>query len=384
MKKVKWVLSIVLFSFSSLSFAQDFWRKSDFPVSYNHSIMSVDAKNDLVVVSTDLGLAISTDAGENWLSTEISQSCYSVAISKEGFVFALGYDGVMYRSVDSGKTWVDNKDLFYNSKIVCDNDGVLYLCNYLSFYRSTNSGETWTEKNNNGISSAGKSPWNIDVNRNGILIALTDAGLYKSTDKANSWTKISNLSATNIAINSLGYIYADKYSEEPYYYSNILYRSTDNGVTWTELREWYGSFIYINPIDDAIVLADFNYTNNYFISNDYGLNWNTVTFQRSPKFIAYNGSDKYYMGTNDIGIFRSGSLTGPWQSFIKGFPGSFSSVSTLLCHQGVIFAGAKTFGLYHSTDNGGSFNKILPGVPSEYFSVDKLSTTSNGIFICDI
>ena len=90
------------------------------------------------------------------------------------------------------------------------------------------------------------------------------------------------------------------------------------------------------------------------------------------------------MGTNDIGIFRSGSLTGPWQSFIKGFPGSFSSVSTLLCHQGVIFAGAKTFGLYHSTDNGGSFNKILPGVPSEYFSVDKLSTTSNGIFICDI
>ncbi len=212
----------------------------------------------------------------------------------------------------------------------------------------------------------------INISSNGTLVATTSAGVYKSTNNADSWFPIRSIGAGNLAINSVGYVYADIYREDPYLSIDTLYRTTNNGVSWESLRLWRGLMIFINPLDDAVVLTDYNYYENYWLSTNHGVTWTSISTEKSPVCMSYNDNGNYFMGTYGVGIFKSNSLTGSWQPSNTGFPGSVTKVSSIISNSGKLFAGTSSFGIFSSTDNGNSFTKISP------IHTDKLAVTSNG------
>jgi hypothetical protein len=299
---------------------QIFGQQSNFLSPLNDDILSIASQNNIVIASSyQNGLFVSTNSGDNWFKTDptISFQPYeSVSVSDSGYLFALGFDGYLYRSTDTGSTWFLCSNLtFYNGpEILTDyNSGFIYISSHLGIYRSTDEGGTWSEKNN-GLIVGGSSPFTrFALSNNGIVVASTPSGVFKSTDNSNTWIRLSFMGATVVAVNSLGYIFADKYSEDPYFYSDTLYRSTDNGINWSKLNQQVSTLIFINPFDDAIVTTLYNYTQNYSLSTDNGISWDTIFSEKSPQCMTYNGSNNYFMGTSGAGIFKSNSLNGPWQ-----------------------------------------------------------------------
>ena len=312
MKKLLYPLVV---SFTFIINVQNFGQQSNFLSPYNDEILSIASKNNLVIASSyQNGLFVSTNSGDNWFQTNptISFQPYeSVSVSDSGYLFALGFDGYLYRSTDTASTWFLCSNItFYNGpEILTDyNTGFIYISSHLGIYRSTDEGGTWSEKNN-GLIVGGSSPFTrIALSNNGILVASTPSGVFKSTDNSNTWIRLSLMGATVIAVNSLGYIFADKYSEDPYFYSDTLYRSTDNGINWTKLNQQVSTLIFVNPVDDAIVTTLYNYTQNYSLSTDNGISWDTIFSEKSPQCMSYNGSNNYFMGTSGAGIFKSNSL----------------------------------------------------------------------------
>lgn len=317
---MKKLLYLLVICFTLIIWPQNFGQQSNFLSPTNDDILSIASKNNLVIASSyQHGLFISTNSGDNWFQTNptISYQPYeSVSVSDSGYLFALGFDGYVYKSTDTGNTWFPCSNItFYNGpEILTDyNTGYIYISSHLGIYRSTDEGGTWSEKNN-GLVVGGSSPFTrIALSNNGILVASTPSGVFESTNNSNTWTRVSFMGATVVAVNSLGYIFADKYSEDPYFYSDTLYRSTDNGMSWIKLNQQVSTLIFINPADDAIVTSLYNYTQNYSLSTDNGINWEIIFSEKSPQCMSYNVSNIYFMGTSGAGIFKSNSLNGPWQ-----------------------------------------------------------------------
>ncbi len=376
------ILAFLFLIFSTSLVAQNFWQQSNFPSFYDGEVTSIASKNELVLASSyQDGLAISTDTGENWFATsptENFQPYSAVAITNSGYLFAVGGSGgYLYRSTDIGITWsqcAGIQSLYNGPDITIGNNENIYVSSYQGVHRSTDFGNTWTLQNN-GLIIGGSSPFvHINSTSNGNLVAATPSGIFKSTNNADSWFTISSIGAVNVAINSLGYVYSNRYREDPYYSTDTLYRTTNNGVSWQKLDREVHSFVFINPVDQAIVLGDYSYIKHYSISTDYGITWSDFSIDGSPINMSYNENGNYFVGTNDVGILKTNTLTGSWQPSNTGFPGSVTKVSSVISNSGKISAGTSTFGLFSSIDNGNSFTKIYPGLNS----INKLSVTSNG------
>lgn len=367
------VLYYALFSFNSLS--QDFWRQAEFPAFVESSIADLSSKDQICLAAAYTnGLVLSTNSGEHWFSVGQIMSG-EVAISNNGYLFAAGINGNLYRSTDIGNTWQEYQGLTLaqGSKIIVSPNGYLYFASYQAVFRSTNFGDTWAEQNN-GLVMGGESPSpRLNISKSGILILATPSGLFKSTNNAESWSRVSFFSATRVAINSLGHIFANKYRYNPYLNIDSLYRSTDNGISWQPLR-WWSGMIFIDPISEAIVTANYSYTQNYFISYDNGNTWSTVPFEVAPSVISYNGNGTYFQLVEGLGIFKSNSIGGPWQPCNKGFPGGVTKITSILYQNRALYTATEKFGLYLSSNDGLTFGKLFPGLSSS----KKIVNTSNG------
>ena len=254
-------ISLLFFILPITVSAQNFWQQSVFPSFYSGEILDIDAMNNIVLASSyQDGLAISTDTGENWFATSF-QPGSGVAITNSGYLFALGPGSYLYRSTDIGTNWTICTNIQFSNalKIVVSESGYLYIACFQGVYRSTDSGDTWTLQNS-GLVIEGSSHYaKINISSNGTLVATTSSGVYKSTNNADSWFPIRSVGAGNLAVNSVGYVYADIYRGDPYLSIDTLYRTTNNGVSWEALKPWRGLLIFINPTDDTIVLSDYNY-----------------------------------------------------------------------------------------------------------------------------
>ena len=136
----------------------------------------------------------------------------------------------IFKSVDSGKTWVESDEGFphesYTSvhEIVIDpNDtSVIYAgtTEYESFtgigvFKSTDSGKTWSDIND-GLGNLNVRAIIINPEDSSTLLSGTKGGIYKSSNGGESWSKVASTTTTDIE-----YVLTSP---------NVVYASTNDGV----------------------------------------------------------------------------------------------------------------------------------------------------------
>lgn len=223
-------------------------------------------------------------------------------------------------------------------------------------YRSIDSGATWVQTNN-GINIFYV---NALISNGGYFFAGLDyVGIYRSSDNGGSWVQINN-GLTNLHIKD--FIVKDSYLFAGTYGGGI-YRSDDNGANWGQVN---------NGLTDLGIVS-FTVNQNYLFaatgngvyrSSDYGANWSQMNNGLNNGTFALATSGIYIFAGNGYGVWRSSDNGTTWVKYSTGIPPSV--VQTFDVRDGYIFAGGQG-GVYRSSDYGANWVQINDGMPGGVF-----------------
>ena len=241
--------------------------------------------------SSDQGMLISTDNGNNWVFSNEgldNRNIAAVAIDTTPTVatlFAATMGGV-YRSEDGGRRWISASAGLGNSPVyalLLDTSvtpALLYAGTKNGVYRSSDYGRFWVSISNSNSRLKNSEIVTLRQAQNGMLLAGSiSGGLFTSVNKGQSWSDSSG--PTILPIFDL--------DEDPFTPDNLL-AATDKGLyrlTCTTLCTWNSS-----PL-----LTD-----------------NTVTAVRFDP----NNANHIYAGTEGNGILVSSNLGNSWQARNEG------------------------------------------------------------------
>ena len=156
------------------------------PGSDSYNCLALDDSARILAGTWGWGLLRQPVTGPSW-ETLVYGYFYCVTTSPGGVILAGNDVGRVLHSTDYGYTWsndsVTNKGVF---AVADGRDGHLYAGTVQDgIYRSTDSGRSWVQKNT-GLSNLYVRA--LLPRQNGALLAGTDGGLFKSTDRGESWS----------------------------------------------------------------------------------------------------------------------------------------------------------------------------------------------------
>jgi photosystem II stability/assembly factor-like uncharacterized protein len=218
-----------------------------------------------------------------------------------------GGGGHIFRSTDSGATWVDGGVISVAGTPAGHINTVLYLENGITIFgdsngnifRSTDSGATWSTITNitgaevsglvylgNGISLAGTNDGHIFRSAN-FGISWTDVGLVLVAGNMSQFAYLGN----GIILTSNG--------NNP----GRIFRSTDNGLTWTLVLSNIISFKGLVYLDNGSVM-----TNNIFtvFRSDISYKTNESEVLIDPSIITTTTSMTVGQSHNTVNVDASG------------------------------------------------------------------------------
>ena len=296
-------------------------------------------------------------------------------------VYTISEGAVVFKSIDTGKTWNMLSRppiagaIFSGNSLVSDpkNSGVLYLSRN-GVFKSVDGGNSWQSFSNGIPGNATVISLTIDRTSNRVLYAGTSdgRGLYKTIDAAVSWQR----SDTGLPANRWIRFIAIHPLDNNIIFAGIgdgvggpggIYRSTNAGATWEPLDDPLASYtieaIVIDPtnpstlyvgsrrglplfevqksIDDGknwrVVHADESsltslvidpqnsailfagYLSRLWRSTDYGETWNAVLERPFAYSITVDPNDSQIMFVaGNLGVFRSTNGGDTWATVNEG------------------------------------------------------------------
>lgn len=316
----------------------------------------------------------STDNGGTWTGTSglggmIVNSFAIKGTSVYATFGALPGSSGIARSTDDGTTWQIVPSPIQNGgeTIVSNNAIVVAEDNFI--WRSTDDGLSWDVVEQfalTGISSFARAGTK--------LFGASNTGIETSTDNGGSWT-FSAFSNGAFSFSSDGsVIYLGS--------KDKIFKSTDFGTTWIDVSTGLGKGGIQALLFDGINLfagapAD---SAGIYRSTNGGKNWDPAaaglpigkTIRSLISLGAY-----IFAGTNGDGIYRSSDHGDTWvKTDVDNNLLAQELVLTFCTKDNELFAGA-TNGIYKSTDDGATFQRILNGFPTN-IGVFAWSLTASG------
>jgi hypothetical protein len=208
-------------------------------------------------------------------------------------------------------------------------------------------------------------PWAIytlHIDSANVLYAGTSAGVYRSTNGGIAWQTTGLTSNDVLTVKRhRGALFAGTFVAG-------LYRSTNNGATWNAVGGFLGGVHALAELGQLLFAAN---DNGLFVSSNGGTIWMGTTMSNpNQRAIAASAAGHLYAGDIDAVVYRSTNAGATWTQILDGM----STISDILVTQnGFIFVSLQSFfnpGVLRSTDNGISWQNVLPSVVAGWFAVN--------------
>jgi photosystem II stability/assembly factor-like uncharacterized protein len=294
---------------------------------------------------------VSSNGGKNWVEADSGIRgqtrdvlCFSML---DGALYA-GSNLGLFRSVDSGKTWVNFNLGYVNGLALIGSN--LFLGADLGAFETTNSGLSWNE-----IDDGMGFTWvtSMEIMGKNLFAGTYFGGIYSSKDEGDNWSYsgLSYMDITCIATSGT-MLYA---SVDPY----GVYVSSDSGATWDTNNSG------LNNLNVHSIAAEGSYVfagteDGVYRSSDFGANW-------SPGDSTLSGVSVYAVSVFDTTIF-AGTNVGVFYSTDHGVSWTASNFPDYYVYGfgklgNTLFAAVYYFGPYKSTDNGRTWVACTNGFP---------------------
>lgn len=321
------------------------------------------------------GIYRSTDSGKTWVKVLSMKRRESITdlLNLGDTVIAATWGGDLIRSTDQGATWNRVAQSLRGTRItsMIASGGVVIATSVTGTIRSNDGGSSWQpiDPTDEGIGS------NAVVAYRDYLILGTYQGIFRSKDQGSNWQPVGTGTSTNASL------FASDSDLFAWSRSRGLSLSKDTGYTWPNIGgnnvSW--SATAMGMFDSILILA----------TNGHGAKWSSdknVAFIQATSTgmnpfgtaIASNGRWKF-MATEG-GVFRSPDGKS-WEKTSNGL--SDTVVRSMVAYNDALFAGTKTGKVFRSIDNGQSWKEIdldLPKLPvtSILIADDKIWTGTAG------
>jgi len=163
------------------------WTRSSGGLPENDIVLSLAGSGEHFIVGTGLGIFYSTDIGETWLPSNVSDATVTDIAAEEGYAYAIVHSGIftstgIYRSTDDGINWTLVTESGTTTLVGLTATGPYVLTGSFSpgGFRSTDYGVSWlgySIPNADGVYSLFSLDETIYAGA-----GLQSQGVYKSTD----------------------------------------------------------------------------------------------------------------------------------------------------------------------------------------------------------
>jgi photosystem II stability/assembly factor-like uncharacterized protein len=261
-----------------------------------HRIESVAVVgSDLFAVSSHAILKYSR-ADSKWKNcdTAIHANVLSVA---HGRLIVGGWDGNVFYSDDTGKTWLKGHGSSGIVTSIATADTMMYIGTWSSLFASSDGGATWFPSVN-GINAV--SFTTFAKTDNGLFALSGRNGVFSSSDDGASWKFAELWGASSIVDAGSNVIAA----------ASTLYNSTDHGSTWNKDTALQQYMISALAIQENIIIAC---TREHlcFVSSNDGATWiERGSPQQTVNQILIDGLN--VRGIGDAGLSYSNDTGATW------------------------------------------------------------------------
>lgn len=264
-----------------------------------------------------------------------------VFVAAQGALFGPNKDRGVYKSVDGGKTW--KNVLFVNDltgavELSMDMNfpNILYAAMWehqrkpwkvisggegSGLYKSTDSGETWVKIHEGLPKEMGKMAIAVSRANSDKVYALIESdsdkdlgGLFASDDGGKNWSRVSDDNRLTQRAWYYIEVFADPNNENTVYVMSAqALRSIDGGKTWEEIEGAHGDYhdLWINPANSKNLLMSDDGGSS--VSYDYGKTWSTQANMPTAQIYRINADNLFpyniYGGQQDNASLRIASLS---------------------------------------------------------------------------
>ncbi len=329
--------------------------------------------------SGTIGIIKSTDNGQNWMKTNMSEWIYQIVVNSSNHIIA-STNGV-YISQNNGDSWEQILEDINIIDIAIDLNDNIFAGSYAMFKRSSDNGKTWQDLDL-GISSFSINQ--IAVNSKGDIFVgvhnynTTSYDVYVSKDEGTNWSSVyTNHNQRSVRFISINYeddVYVRFWGKE-----GDLIKSEDDGESWID----------ITPAVKLLSKFSFNSQGHIYsgsrngveISKDGGFLWETQNIGMhglSIVALASDDHDHVFAGSENSGCFVSRNYGDSWER-IHEIP-STGIPSIVINQSGEIFIATNENGIYHSKDTGSTWDNLSDGL-NETEILSMLVSTDNFIYV---
>ncbi len=334
-----------------------------------------------IYASTSVGVMRSDDSASTWRLAG-QDTAYIIALAADpttpGRAYAGSYDGQIYRTDDSGATWLDISAGIpvndVNDIAVSPIDGTVYALTAASgLYRSHDAGLTWWPANNEIFGGLRALKIAIDPTNNDLYIGLWGGGL-RSSDGGDTWTALpldfgqDYPSAIDIAAlaNGQSVVFISVLNEvgEGIDPGKPILRSADHGATWTQVFQGIPSLdataIAVAP--GAAPRVYVAATDGVFYSDNLGDAWQYASFGLAPGTVVYElavdpANPFHVTATTSAGLYETANSGGAWNPVaFDTIPLGALPLRVAYGPVGRLFVGTTERGVFASPDGGVSWH----------------------------